>query len=97
MISSSSLKSTSTPLGILLTYSCRQFNYPGDGMYAFAEGLEAAYWKEWPRAAANKLLPNEKKELLGLLNKSLKEPISLLFREAGKSWWKSLYSALIIP
>lgn len=61
--------------------SCRQFNPPGE-ITALADGLEAVYWKEWPKAVSPKMTGDEKKATMSLINRALKEPISLFFREA---------------
>jgi hypothetical protein len=44
--------------------------------------LEAAFWKEWPRAVANKLQPDEKRLISGLLTKARLEPSAIYFLEA---------------
>lgn len=61
--------------------SCRKFNGPGD-ISALADEVEAFYRKEWPRVANPKLTADERKAMLALVNKALKEDISYLFREA---------------
>jgi transcription initiation factor TFIID subunit 2 len=61
--------------------SCRQFNPPGD-ITALADGLEAVYWKEWPKVVSPKMTGDEKKAMMSLINRALKEPICLFFREA---------------
>lgn len=61
--------------------SCRKFNPPGD-ITALADRVEDLYWREWPKAVSPIMSPEEKKNMIALLNKSLKDPVSEFFREA---------------
>lgn len=64
-------------------YSCRQFNPPGD-ITAAADHLEAVYRKELPRLLSPKMTADEKKAMTALVNRSLKEKLSVVFRTAGE-------------
>lgn len=45
---------------------------------------EALFWKEWAKAASSRLNAEEKKALLALVNRALKDPVSFIFREPGE-------------
>lgn len=64
----------------LVFSNCRQFNPPGPITDAAAI-TEALYWKEWPKAVSQKLLPEERKALTAVINRSFRDPLSQLFRE----------------
>jgi transcription initiation factor TFIID subunit 2 len=61
-------------------FSCRQFNPPGE-ITALADALESVYWREWPKAMTPKMTGDERKSMLALLNKALKDERSFFFRE----------------
>ena len=65
--------------------SCRKFNNPGDSVTLMADAVEAVYWREWPKVVSSRMTPGEKKDMAALLNKLLKDNMSLFFREAGES------------
>jgi transcription initiation factor TFIID subunit 2 len=64
-------------------FSCRQFNNPGDLLVKAADTVEAVYWKEWPKAVSSRMTSAEKKDLLLLLTKAMRDPLSAYFRVAG--------------
>jgi transcription initiation factor TFIID subunit 2 len=64
-----------------LTGSCRQFNGPGE-ISALADATEATFKREWPKAVDPRMTPEERKAMQALLSRALKEPMSLIFREA---------------
>jgi len=66
----------------LVFANCRQFNNPGDALTLFADALEATYWREWARLGSPRMTPEERKAMLSLLNRTLKDARSHLFRIA---------------
>ncbi len=61
--------------------SCRTFNPPGD-ITALADGVQDLFRKEWPRAVAADIGADDKRSLLSLLSKAIKDNISYIFRFA---------------
>lgn len=64
----------------LVFSNCRQFNPPGPITDAAAT-VEALYWKEWSKAVSQKLLPDERKALIAVINRAFRDQLSALFRE----------------
>ena len=68
----------------LVVANCWQFNPPGP-ITACADFVEKVFWQEWPKAVNPNMTPEEKKVVSGILSRSLKEAVGLLFREPGES------------
>jgi transcription initiation factor TFIID subunit 2 len=66
---------------LLTALSARQFNPPGD-VTNMAANNEALYWKEWAKAVNARMTPDERKQMATLVNKALKDPLSIYFRVA---------------
>ncbi|CDZ96230.1 TATA binding protein associated factor [Phaffia rhodozyma] len=65
----------------LIFANCRQFNPPGTGPTEWADLVEDHVRKvEWPRATLKEILPEEKKELSGIISK--------LIRWHGSEWFR---------
>ena len=68
-------------MGVLASdYSCRQFNPSGE-FTVLADLVEAAYWREWPKAVSPKMTSEERKNLQALIAKAAKDDGSFFFRE----------------
>ncbi|KAJ1025442.1 hypothetical protein NDA13_004253 [Ustilago tritici] len=65
----------------LIFANCRQFNPPGTEPCQHADELEKLWRKEWARLVTPKLEANEKRALVGLVNRLKTHQSSLLFRE----------------
>lgn len=65
----------------LIFANCRQFNPPGTEPCQHADELEKLWRKEWARTVTPKLEANEKRALVGLVNRLKTHQSSLLFRE----------------
>ncbi|RXK36392.1 hypothetical protein M231_06358 [Tremella mesenterica] len=64
----------------LVFNNCWQFNPPGP-ITVCADTLERVYWQEWSRVVNPKMTADERKAMSALLAKSMKEQLSLFFRE----------------
>lgn len=64
-----------------LTCSCRQFN-PAGPITDLADHVEATYKREWPKIMSPTFTDAERKSMVALLNRALREDISYFFREA---------------
>lgn len=65
----------------LIFANCRQFNPPGTEPCQHADELEQLWRKEWAKTVTPKLEANEKRALVGLMNRLKTHQSSLLFRE----------------
>ncbi|EST05572.1 Bromodomain protein [Kalmanozyma brasiliensis GHG001] len=65
----------------LIFANCRQFNPPGTEPCQHADELEKLWRKEWAKTVTPKLEANEKRALVGLINRLKTHQSSLLFRE----------------
>ncbi|CDU22782.1 related to TAF2-component of TFIID complex [Sporisorium scitamineum] len=65
----------------LIFANCRQFNPPGTEPCQHADELEKLWRKEWAKTVTPKLEVNEKRALVGLMNRLKTHQSSLLFRE----------------
>ncbi|CAL1694239.1 unnamed protein product [Somion occarium] len=65
----------------LVFANCRQFNPPTTYPVNCADAVERAFKKEWAKATEKKLAYNEKRSLLGIVNKLLTDPVAWVFRE----------------
>ncbi|SJX62832.1 related to TAF2-component of TFIID complex [Sporisorium reilianum f. sp. reilianum] len=65
----------------LIFANCRQFNPPGTEPCQHADELEKMWRKEWAKTVTPKLEANEKRALVGLINRLKTHQSSLLFRE----------------
>ncbi|SNX84333.1 related to TAF2 - component of TFIID complex [Melanopsichium pennsylvanicum] len=65
----------------LIFENCRQFNPPGTDPCQHADELEKLWRKDWAKTVTPKLEANEKRALVGLLNRLKMHQNSLLFRE----------------
>lgn len=65
----------------LIFANCRQFNPPGTEPCQHADELERLWRKEWAKAVTPRLEANEKRALVGLINRLKTHQSSLLFRE----------------
>ncbi|TKY85733.1 hypothetical protein EX895_005273 [Sporisorium graminicola] len=65
----------------LIFANCRQFNPPGTEPCQHADELQKMWRKEWAKAVTPKLEANEKRALVGLINRLKTHQSSLLFRE----------------
>lgn len=59
----------------LVFANCRQFNPPTTYPVNCADAVERAFKKEWAKATEKKLAYNEKRSLLGIVNKLLTDPV----------------------
>jgi len=66
----------------LIFANCRQFNNPGDSVTGLADALEGTYWREWARVASVRMTSEEKKAMISLLNRVMKDTRSQYFRFA---------------
>ncbi|KAK4688551.1 transcription initiation factor TFIID subunit 2, partial [Tremellales sp. Uapishka_1] len=62
----------------LVFANCRQFNPPGY-IPDLVSAIESAYWKEWPKAVSSKMTPDERKAMISLLVRAMKEPTAVIF------------------
>jgi hypothetical protein len=67
----------------LTTPSCRQFNNPGDAVVLSADALQIIFWREWLKLGSPKMTPDERKSMMTLINRVLKDSRSEFFRVAG--------------
>ncbi|GAK64470.1 TATA-binding protein associated factor taf2 [Moesziomyces antarcticus] len=65
----------------LIFANCRQFNPPGTEPCQHADELEKLWRKEWAKTVTPRLEANEKRALVGLMNRLKTHQSSLLFRE----------------
>ena len=59
----------------LIFANCRQFNPPTTYPVNCADIVERAFKKEWVKAMEKRLAYNEKRSLVGLMNKLLVDPV----------------------
>lgn len=59
----------------LVFANCRQFNPPTTYPVNCADIVERAFKKEWVKAMEKRLAYNEKRSLVGLMNKLLVDPV----------------------
>lgn len=50
-----------------------------------ADATQVLFWQEWPKTVSQRMTAGEKKDMVALVNKAIKDDRSLWFRVAGES------------